>query len=245
MSMRRIAQAMSLAMASGRAYYRCMAKMRKCAQCGTAFAPSREHARFCSTGCRTVWNTEHNGVAAAPLAAIDWSVTAMADAAGRFAWAGGWDKSRAAAAVGETVWWITLVDATLVRYHRREYEKILAAEPLVRQRKIDETLAGLRYVRNRVGCPDHPADPAEFLNPARGTPDDGDVVWTWNSMPEPSLEALPAGPRDWELSRYRSYQNRLAGRQVARIFARCAVFLERAVVAASADDTPSVGQPAV
>jgi hypothetical protein len=31
------------------------------------------------------WNTEHCGVAAAPLAAIDWSVSAMTKAAGRLA----------------------------------------------------------------------------------------------------------------------------------------------------------------
>ncbi len=96
------------------------------------------------------WNREHAGVAAAPAVAIDWSVTAMTEAAGRLAVAGAWDLPRAAAAVGETVWWVTLVDATLVRYHLRDYERALASKA-VRRRKTEETLEGLRCVRNQLG----------------------------------------------------------------------------------------------
>ena len=80
------------------------------------------------------WNREHAGVAAAPAVAIDWSVTAMTEAAGRLASAGAWDQPRLAAAVGETVWWVTLVDATLVRYHPRDYERALGGKD-VRRRK--------------------------------------------------------------------------------------------------------------
>jgi hypothetical protein len=44
------------------------------------------------------WNREHAGVAAAPAVAIDWSVTAMTESAGRLATAGAWDLSRLLAA---------------------------------------------------------------------------------------------------------------------------------------------------
>ena len=81
-----------------------MAEVRECAQCGTPFTPRREHA----------------GVAAAPAVAIDWSVTAMTEATGRLAAARDWDPPRLAAAVAEAVWWVTLVDATLVRYLPRD-----------------------------------------------------------------------------------------------------------------------------
>jgi hypothetical protein len=47
--------------------------------------------------------------------------------------------------VGETVWWVTLVDATLVRYHLHDYEKALASGT-VRRRKTEKTLEG------RGGC---------------------------------------------------------------------------------------------
>ena len=33
--------------------------IRNCEQCGTLFAPRREHARFCSCSCRIAWNREH------------------------------------------------------------------------------------------------------------------------------------------------------------------------------------------
>ena len=70
------------------AYHRTVAEVRECAQCGTPFTPRREHARFCSARCRMAWNREHAGVAAAPAVAIDWSVTAMTEAARRLAAAG-------------------------------------------------------------------------------------------------------------------------------------------------------------
>src|ERR1700733_7789178 len=87
------------------AYHQVMGEIRECAQCGLPFTPRREHARFCSARCRMAWNREHAGVASTPAVAIDWSVTAMAEAAGRLTAAGLWDLDHLAAAVGETVWW--------------------------------------------------------------------------------------------------------------------------------------------
>lgn len=170
------------------------------------------------------WNREHAGVAAAPAAAIDWSVTAMAEAASRFAAAGAWEPRRTAAALGETVWWVTLVDATLVRYYPQAYENALARKA-VRRRQLEETLEGLRYVRNQLG---HGADPTEFISPAPGDADG----WTWRPLPQPDLGDLTPRARGWELSRYRAYQGRLAERAVARTFARCAEFLTHAAALA-------------
>jgi hypothetical protein len=167
------------------------------------------------------WNHEHAGVAAAPPVAIDWSVTAMTEAAGRLAAPGDWDLPRAAAAVGETVWWVTLVDATLVRYHPRDYERALASKA-VRRRKTEETLEGLRYVRNQLG---RSVEPAEFVCPAAGG--DG-TAWAWRPLPEPGLGGLTPRARHWELSRYRAYQGRLAGRDITGTFARCTEFLAQA-----------------
>jgi hypothetical protein len=168
------------------------------------------------------WNREHAGVAAAPAVAIDWSVTAMAEAAGRLAVAGAWDLHRVAAAVGEAVWWVTLVDATLVRYHQRDYERVLA-DKAVRRRKTEGTLEGLRYVRNQLG---KSVEPDEFVRPDVGG--DGSYGWAWRPLPEPGLDALATRARQWELSRYDAYQGRLAGRDIARTFARCTDFLAQA-----------------
>jgi hypothetical protein len=210
-----------------------MATIRACGQCGTAFTPKREHAPFCSARCRMAWNREHSGTPGAPAAAIDWSVTAMTEVVERFALAGTSDLPRAAAALSEAVWWITLVDATLVRYHPRDYENTMSRLGQRPRRKTEETLAGLRYVRNQIG---HTTDPAKLLSP--GIVGSGRAAWIWSPQPDPSLADAPESAREWELSRHRAYQARLAGRDAARIFARCAAFLEEAAAAAaSADDT--------
>ena len=196
-------------------------EVRECAQCGTPFTASREHARFCSARCRMAWNQEHDGVAAAPAVAIDWSVAAMTESAGRLAAAGSWELPRLAAAVAEMVWWVTLVDATLVRYCSSGYKKALALKT-ARCRETEETLEGLRYVRNQLG---RSADPTKFVRPA---PCGGGSAWTWHPLPEPDLGTLATPARLWELSRYRAYQARLAGRDIVATFGRCTEFLAQA-----------------
>ncbi len=196
-----------------------MAEIRECVQCGTPFTPGREHARFCSARCRMAWNREHAGVAAAPAVAIDWSVAAMTESAARLELARDWDLPRVAVAVAEAVWWVTLVDATLVRYHLHAYEKALASTT-VRRRKTGETLEGLRYVRNELG---RSTEPAVFVAPMAAA--DGTTVWTWHLRPEPELGSRAARARHWELIRYNSYQARLAGHPITKTFARCASFL--------------------
>ena len=209
-----------------------MADVRECAQCGTPFTPQREHARFCSPRCRMAWNREHAGVAAAPAVAIDWSVIAMTEAAGRLP-ASAPDLPRLAAAVAETVWWVTLVDATLVRYHPRDYQSALADNE-VRRRKTEVTLEGLRYVRNQLG---KSVEPAEFVRSAvrDGAGDGADGGWVWRALPEPGLEALAPRARQWELSRYRAYQARLAGHGITATFALCTAFLTRAASLAASE----------
>ena len=202
--------------------------MRKCAQCGTSFTPRREHARFCSAHCRMAWNREHAGVAAAPAVAVDWSVTAMTEAAGRLP-ASAPDLPRLAAAVAETVWWVTLVDATLVRYHPRRYQEALASRGAPQE--TEETLEGLRYVRNQLG---RSADPAGFVrHPGEAG---GPAAWEWAAQPEPGhLDACAPRARQWELSRYRAYQARLAGHGITATFALCTAFLTRAASLAASE----------
>lgn len=175
------------------------------------------------------WNREHAGIPAAPSVAIDWSVTAMTEAAGRVAAARYWDHLRVAAAVAEAVWWVTLVDATLVRYHPRSYETALA-DKRVRRRRTEETLEGLRYVRNQLG---RSVDPAELIRRAEAPAQEGAAAWAWSPLPEPGLGGLTPRARRWELGRYRAYQERLAGHDIARTLARCTRFLAQAAGRAS------------
>jgi hypothetical protein len=147
----------------------------------------------------------------------------MSDTTERLCNAQAGDVAQAFAVIGEAVWWVTIVDATLVRYYPDEYDGALAAQP-IRQRRITEgAFGGLRYVRNRMG---YYADHADFIRPGA---DDGGrapiTEWTWRSLAAPTLETLPPRGQEWELSRYRAYQEWLAGRPVGETFSLASSFL--------------------
>lgn len=205
-----------------------MADVRACEQCGTQFTPRREHARFCSAGCRMAWNRGDARHATVSLAALDWSVNAMAEVTGRMAvLCADWTDTPSAAAtdrevtaVSDATWWVTLVDATLVRYFPARYDAMLSSLPAAEREAIEQTLAGLRYVRNQMGV--H-VDPAAFL-----------CGLAWASVPEPDTRELTPRGQEWERSRYCSYQRWLAGRPVAGAFTMAARFL-RLVAAGPAE----------
>jgi hypothetical protein len=215
-----------------------VAETRDCEQCGTSFVPRREHARFCSTRCRAVWNREHAGHLKAGTSALRWSITAMSDTAQRLYQVAAWDRARAFAAIGEAVWWVTIVDATLVRHHLDAYDDVLAGQDPAQRDLVEETLAGLRFVRNRIG---DEADLAEFIEPGESGPDTGEgevTGWIWKPAPEPKLASLSPRGRSWEMSRYQAYQAQLAGHTVGETVARAAAFLELATA-----DIPSLTDP--
>jgi len=191
-----------------------MVDIRGCDQCGTVFTPRREHARFGSAGCRMAWNRGDARQATVSVAALDWSVNAMTEVTDRLAEHSGKAGSAVAIAVSDATWWVTLVDATLVRYHPGGYDTTLHSRPAGEREEIEQTLAGLRFVRNQMGV--H-LDPAEFL-----------ADLTWNSLPEPDTRELTPRGQDWERSRYRAYQEWLAGRPVIRAFTLAARFLRLA-----------------
>ncbi|SRR5579871_1912233 len=203
-----------------------MGDVRTCAHCGAVFEPRREHARFCSAACRIAWNSERLGDPSVGPNALVWSVSAMSDMARQLARVSACDGPEAFLVIGEMVWWVTLVDATLVRYHTDAYDRVRAGYPLARRRQIDGTLGGLRFVRNRMsrdtGC-------ADFVLPAGGPV----TAWTWRPVAAPPLAALRPRGRAWELSRYQDYQSQLAGRTVEETFGAAEAFLKRAADAAS------------
>jgi hypothetical protein len=221
-----------------------MADVRSCEQCGRLFEPRREHDRFCSARCRRAWNRNKLGDPAPGVNALAWSVTAMRDSADLLASMTARQGPRAFTVIGEMVWWITIVDATLVRHHPDAYDGALAGKPLPQRREIEGILGGLRFVRNRMrgdaGCD-------EFVRPAVSGPgsEHGLVTaWTWLPVPEPQLGPLSPRGRAWEMSRYRAYQAHLAGRTIGETFGPATAFLKLAAdAAASASQANQPSQP--
>jgi hypothetical protein len=135
------------------------------------------------------------------------------------------DRPRAFAVISEAVWWVTIVDGTLVRYHPEAYDRELRSRAPADQALIEETLGGLRFVRNQMG---QDVDHIDFISPRSpaGGARHGQVRdWTWTHMPEPACSSLSPRGHEWELSRYRAYLSRLAGQPVGQTFRVATRFL--------------------
>jgi hypothetical protein len=154
------------------------------------------------------------------------------------------DNPQAFAVIGEAVWWVTIVDATLVRYYPEEYDAALAGLPAVRRRATETTLGGLRFVRNRMG---YYADHADFIQPrvgAEGGCDAPITEWTWRSLAAPAVATLPPRGQEWELGRYRAYQDLLAGHRIGGTFDRTSTFLDLVAATVQPAGAPAgAGQP--
>ncbi len=149
----------------------------------------------------------------------------MQDAAERLPKAVAPDYARAFAIISEAVWWITIVDATLVRYHPEVYDRVLCEQPDLDRPIIEATLSGLRFVRNQLS---RDIQHVDFVSPPDGGPEavGGRIAeWTWNPLPEPTCESLSTDGRQWELDRYHAYQTRLARSTVDETFRRAVGFL--------------------
>jgi hypothetical protein len=141
-----------------------MAELRDCVQCGAAVEPQREHARFCSAGCRVAWNRCNTRGNLTSDTALSWSLSALNDTTQRLRKATGMDLPDALAIVSESVWWVTLVDATMFRYHQGAYEHAFGRLSPAGRHATEGTFAGLRFVRNWMG---YRADPADFIQPGK------------------------------------------------------------------------------
>jgi hypothetical protein len=183
------------------------------------------------------WNRGGTKYSADEASALDWSFAAMVETIDRLPRVKAWDGARAMTVIGEAVWWVTIVDATMVRYHPEPYDQVLAATP--DRHVIDQTLAGLRFVRNNMG---RDIDHVDFVKAPgrRSTARDQIGTWTWNRLPCPAVGTLPSRAQEWELDRYQAYQEQLADRPVGEAFGKARDFLAQAAAAAAVEpDIPA------
>jgi hypothetical protein len=208
------------------------------------FTPRREHARFCSPGCRIRWNRDHLTDSVAEERALEWSLAGMRDVTERLAVCRPEDAAVAFSAVAEAVWWVTIIDARLIRQYMDIYDALLDARPATQRPMIEGTLAGLRFVRNQSS---NEGFSVSFISPPAGSSGYGSGViaaWRWNSIPAPALSQLPDSIRSWEQDRYQAYQTWLADHVIADVFQRATGFLNLAAarVAAVASASAAAGQ---
>lgn len=159
-----------------------------------------------------------------PWFALGFSVTAMHAAADRINRVPCESNDAAFAAIGEAVWWTTIVNDTLKRSHPDSYalaERMTSPSPT-------RLVEGLRSVRHRIG---HEVDLVDFLEPvaARSDPGDGRVTaWRWKSIPSPKRR------RPVDLEQHRCYEGEVAGRNTVETFMRATAFLSMAFANAQA-----------
>jgi len=141
------------------------------------------------------------------------------------------DLPQALAVVSEAVWWVTMVDATMVRYHVAAYDRALAVLDPAARRVMEGTFGGLRFVRNQMGF--H-ADPADFIlaQDCTGTGGRPVAAWTWNQVAAPMPGPAGSGGNAWEMSRYRDYRAHLAGHRIGDTIGDTASFLSCVFTAA-------------
>jgi hypothetical protein len=112
---------------------------------------------------------------------------------------------------------------------------------LVRRRRCSSTtpiatvctLTGLRFVRNQLG---EDRSQAGFVEKPVNSGDGETAVAAgrWAHLPEPGLADLSAQMQSWEMTRYRAYEEWLAGNCVGRVFQRATDFLKLAAGRATA-----------
>jgi hypothetical protein len=210
-----------------------MTEVRNCAQCWAQFEPRREHARFCSALCRITWNRQHGSGQPTGDTPLSWSVSALEDTAERLCKSETMNLPEALALISEAVWWVTLVDATMIRYHHDAYDQALGDLPPAERKLTEGTFTGLRFVRNCMGFY---VDPADFIQPQQDSlgGDAPVAAWTWRQAPVPVSGMLPQRSRSskaWENSRYLHYRAYLAGRPVGETIQRAAGYLTQLATA--------------
>jgi hypothetical protein len=189
------------------------------------FVPLREHARFCSGRCRLAWNRDNSNDQDAEECALDWSAVAMREATQRLGHQAATGRAQAYVMISEAVWWVTIVDATLVRYHADAYNSALEGRPGAERTAVEGTLAGLRFVRNQMGYYTDHADFVQRPDVSAGAARPHVTAWQWRPLPVPPLRQLPPSRQDWEMERYSAYQSHLAGRTMGEVFGPVAEFL--------------------
>jgi hypothetical protein len=137
-----------------------------------------------------------------PDVALDWSVMAMNDATDRVNKIAESNLPHTFAAIGEAVWWITIINDSLRHNHRTAYDRAIE----LTMPSPAATLLGLRSVRNCVG---HEVDLVDFVQPIASRPDPGDgriTAWAWSHVRPPTPERRTKREYEGALRCHQAYE---------------------------------------
>lgn len=160
---------------------------------------------------------------AADVSSLPSAIAAMSEATARLPTVKVWDQAEALAAIGQAVWWITVVDATLVRHHPDVYDAVHAAQAPAERLLIKPTLAGLRFARGWISRGTGLEEGIQTGGPGAGIR--RITQWTWRPVREPALASFPPRGQAWEMARYRAYQAHLADHTIGETVGRAVTFL--------------------
>lgn len=148
---------------------------------------------------------------------LGWVENAMNAAADRMIDVERSQPELAFAAIGETLWWVCILDDTLHRRFDRRYAALSRDDPYT-----PDLLRALRHARNRLA---HSFDVLEYVEPtdiSGGAWEGGyRVLWKWAS--------LPVLPQRRGKSGEEQYQRVLAGTDVKQSLVRALTHLRTAV----------------
>lgn len=144
------------------------------------------------------------------LVPLMWSVQAMQRALERVRSAGWNDPVGAFAAIGETLWWIGVIDEQMRTNYPAIYDASLANETSA----MPQVLNGLRYIRNRIT---HAVDQVSYATATATNPRGFNAKWSW--MP------LPPRADGRQTAAHLEYEAVLASKSVSDTLIQAVIFL--------------------
>ncbi len=158
-----------------------------------------------------------------PDMALHWSMQAALAATDRVNRISSLDLPKAFAAIGEAVWWITIVNDSLKHSHKDDYATAVG----LTTPSPSETLDGMRSVRNRIG---HEVDLMDFVYPAatrESSPNGRITAWAWRSVAAPNRGQRAEKQHTRDLKLHNAYEAVLAGQNVIQAFTSATGFFEQ------------------
>lgn len=159
-------------------------------------------------------------------ATFEWVVNAMNRAADRMIHVHWHEPDRAFAVIGETLWWICVLDEMLRTKNQSAYE-----DGRPKDERASSLLLGMRYARN---CIAHSVDVLEYIEPTAVLrtiwASQYQASWRWRQLPPVQEKRGRTGEEE--------YERVVAGYDVKQTLVEALTFLRSSARSCLADNSP-------